>query len=108
MVQDTDRKCQVEYGADRRLQQIADNHVGVRKLTRMREGNKCALAQIQGANRFCAMRGNDCGMAPFSAASLEDNLVREIPGSQRGHPVEKFLLVIIAKIAPARPFLGKA
>ena len=46
-------------------------------------------------------------MASFPAASLENNLVREIRSRQRGNPVEEFLFVVIAKIAPARPLLGK-
>src|SRR5712692_6833642 len=107
MVQNTDGKCQIKYGTDGRIQQIADNNVSVRKLTRMRERNERAFAQIQGNNRFCAVRSHDGGVAPLSAAPLEYKLVRKIPGRQRGHPVEKLLFVVAAEIAPARPFLGK-
>ena len=108
MVQNSDGKCQTEYGADRRVQQVADNDVGVWELTGVLEGNKCALAQIQGDNCFGTARSHDCGVAPLPASSLEYNLVREISGSQRSHPVEELLLVVVAKIAPARPFLRKA
>src|SRR5260370_248432 len=108
MVQNTDGKCQVKSRANRRVQQVADNHVGVRELTSVRKGNECALAQIQRDYRFCTVRRHDCGVAPLPASPLEYDLVREIPGSQRGHPVEKFLFVIVAKIAPARPFFRKS
>ena len=90
------------------MPQVADNDVGVRELPGMREGNECALAQIQGDNCFGTMRSHDCGVAPLPAASLEYNLVREISGSQRSYPVEKLLLVVVAKFAPARPFLRKS
>jgi len=108
MVQNTDGKSQVKNGADRRVQQVADNDVGVWELTGVREGDECALAQIQRNNRFGTVRSHDSGVAPLPAAPLEYNLVCEIPGCQRSHPVEKLLLVIIAKIAPARPFLRKS
>ena len=53
------------------------------------------------------MRRNDGGVTSFPTSPFEDHLVHEICGRQRGDPVEKFLFVVIAKIAPARPFLGK-
>src|SRR5713101_1161491 len=107
MVQNTDGKSQIKNRADRRIQQIADNNVSVRKLARVRKCDESAFAQIQGNNRFCAVRSHDGGVAPLPAAPLEDELVRKIPGRQRGHPIEKFLFVVAAEIAPARPFLGK-
>src|SRR6266850_3371785 len=35
MVQNADGECQIKYGADRRVQQIPDNHVNVPELTRV-------------------------------------------------------------------------
>src|SRR5713101_6644997 len=107
MVQNTDGKSQIKNRADRRIQQIADNNVSVRKLARVRKCDESAFAQIQGNNRFCAVRSHDGGVAPFPAASFEDKPAGEIFRRQRSEPVEKFLLVVIAEIAPARPFLGK-
>src|SRR6266446_3099834 len=47
------------------------------------------------------------GVAPLPASSLEYHLVREIFRTQRRYPVEELLLVVIAKVAPARPFFRK-
>ena len=87
---------------------MADNDVGVWELTGVREGDERALAQIQRNNCFCTVRSHDCGVAPLPASSLEYNLVCEISGSERGDAVEKFLLVVVTRIAPGRPFLRKA
>ena len=78
------------------------------KLPRVRERHEGALPQIQRDNCLCAVRSDDRGVAAFSAAALENKLAREILSSERSHPVEKFLFVVVAEIAPARPFLGKA
>src|SRR5260370_8205884 len=95
MVQNTDGKCQVKSRANRRVQQVADDHVGVWELTSVRKGNECALAQIQRDYRFCTVRRHDCAVAPFSAAAFEDELAREIPRGHRGHPADTFLFVIV-------------
>ncbi len=72
MVQDADGKCQIKDGTHGRIQQVADNDVRVRKLARVREGHKGALAQVQRNNCFCAVRSDDGGVAPLSAASFEN------------------------------------
>src|SRR2546430_195633 len=107
VVQNADGKCQIKCCAHRRIQQIANDYVRVWKLARVRKSYERAFAQIQRDNCSSAMRGNDGSVASFPTASFKDNLVCEIPGRQRGDPVEKFPFVIIAKIAPPRPFLGK-
>src|SRR5205814_292016 len=56
----------------------------------------------------CAVRRDDRGMAAFSAATFENELAHEVLSGERSDPVEKLLFVIVAEIAPARPFLGKA
>src|SRR5712692_2285712 len=107
MMQDADRKSQIEDGSHRWIQQIADYHVSVWQVPRVRESHEGTATEVHRDDSFRPARCHDRGMPPLSATALEDHLAGEVRGCQRRHPVKKLLFVIVAKLAPARPFLRK-
>jgi len=91
---------------DRRVQQVPDNDVGVWELTSVCEGHERALTQIQRDNPLHRAKPQ-LRVPPLPASPPRIQSGREIPAVS-GLPSEKLLLVIVAKIAPARPFLRKS
>lgn len=83
------------------MQEVADDHVCVRHLSRVCEGYKSAFPQINRYNGLRAERGYNRSMPPLSTATLENRLAPKIFSGYGRNPIKELLGVVASQITPS-------